>query len=65
MYPELHVANKADCLAADARGKLAQLGQQSGKLWHMAAASSAADADSAAVASFLRFIDHISDSLSV
>jgi len=46
MYPELHVANKADRLAADARGKLVQQGQQSGKLWHMAAASSAADADS-------------------
>ena len=65
MYPELHVANKADCLAADARGKLVQQGQQSGKVWRMAAASSAADTDSSAVASFLRFIDHISDSLSV
>ena len=38
-YPELHVANKVDCMTADARQKLALQGQPGGSVWHMAASS--------------------------
>jgi GTPase SAR1 family protein len=64
-YPELHVANKADCVAADSLPRLTQSGQATSNVWHMAASSNSSNADGNAVSSFLRFIEHLSDLLSV
>jgi GTPase SAR1 family protein len=65
VYPELHVANKADCLSADAKQRLLQQGQPAGNVWHMAASSNSSVVDVAAVSTFLRFVEHLNDSRSV
>jgi GTPase SAR1 family protein len=64
-YPELHVANKIDCVAADEKQKLLQQPQPSDNVWTMAASSLGPDVDAGAVSSFLRFVEHLNDSRSV
>jgi GTPase SAR1 family protein len=64
-YPELHVANKADCLSADEKQRLMLQAHPSGNVWHMAASSNSSVVDGAAVSTFLRFVEHLNDSRSV
>ena len=64
-YPELHVANKIDCLSLDARQRVLQQGKIGDNVWHTAASSHGSVADSAAVGTFLRFVEHLNDSRSV
>lgn len=64
-YPQLHVANKVDCLSVDARQKLLQSGQVGNGVWQMAASSNGSDVDGIAASTFLRFIEHLNDSRSV
>jgi hypothetical protein len=59
------VANKIDCLSLDARQRVLQQGKIGDNVWHTAASSHGSVADSAAVGTFLRFVEHLNDSRSV
>ncbi len=64
-YPELHVANKVDCITSDERQILLQQAQPADNVWTMTAASHGAEVDGGAVSNFLRFVEHLNDSRSV
>ena len=64
-YPELHVANKIDCVAADEKQKLLQQPQPADNVWTMPASSLGPDVDGGAVSYFRRFVEHLNDSRSV